>query len=97
MQYIREDLGSEISKEVAEFQAEVTKLTASFDKAKLADFEARIKKLRVKKNDITKRLGAMEKTLGGNIPVRRSMHADVKQRLSGRIANIAKINNAVTM
>ena len=97
MQYIREDLGSEISKEVAEFQAEVTKLTASFDKAKLADFEARIKKLRVKKNDITKRLGAMEKTLGGNIPVRRSMHADVKQRLSGRIANIPKINNAVTM
>tara|TARA_B100001094_G_scaffold317310_1_gene359554 strand:- start:36 stop:1265 length:1230 start_codon:yes stop_codon:yes gene_type:complete len=96
MQYIREDLGSDLSKEITEFHAEVTKLAGAFDTEKVEQFEARISKLRVKKSNITKRLASAEELLGGNIPVKRKMYADVNNRLRGRIANIPMANDAVT-
>jgi hypothetical protein len=95
LDYIRQDIGLAISKEVTEYQAEVAALAGAFDTEKVEQFQARIAKMRVKKNKITQRLGRMEQELGGQIPIKRKMYTDVQQRLGGRLANI-KNNNAVS-
>jgi hypothetical protein len=96
MQYIREDLGSSISREIAEFQAEVVKTAASFDTTKVELFEKQLTKLQTKKTNITKRIGNMQTTLGGEIPIRRRLHSDVQQRFGSRISNITQTHNAVS-
>ena len=96
MQYIREDLGSSISREIAEFQAEVVKTAASFDTTKVELFEKQLTKLQRKKTNITKRIGNMRTTLGGEIPIRRRLHSDVQQRFGSRISNITQTHNAVS-
>ena len=95
LDYIRRDIGLAISREVTEYQAEVAALAGAFDIEKVEQFQARIAKMRVKKNKITQRLGRMEQELGGQIPIKRKMYTDVQQRLGGRLANI-KNNNAVS-
>jgi hypothetical protein len=96
MQYIREDLGSNLSKDIIEFQAKVTKHAGNFNAEKVKLFAAGTKKLLVEKRGISKRLQNAEKIFGGTIPIKRKMYVDVSQRLTGRLRNISTDHTKVT-
>tara|TARA_B100001758_G_scaffold245873_1_gene259769 strand:- start:784 stop:2013 length:1230 start_codon:yes stop_codon:yes gene_type:complete len=88
LEYIRQDLGEQLSREVTEYHAQLTKLVDAFDEDKVEEFEKKVEIVAVKRKDLDARLASMADIVDGDVPVSTTMYPDMDHRFSSRLAAI---------
>ena len=88
LEYIRQDLGEQLSSAVSEYHAPLTKLVDAFDEDKVEEFEKKVEIVAVKRKDLDARLASMADIVDGDVPVSTTMYPDMDHRFSSRLAAI---------
>jgi len=95
LEYIRQDIGDQLSKEVSEYHAELTKLVDSFDEDKVEQFEKKVAAVSDRRKKLDSRIANISTVVDGSIPMKTTMYKDVNKRFSSRIAAIPQANSAI--
>ena len=96
LEYIRNDIGETLSKEVSEYHAQLTKLVDSFDKDKIDEFESKMAKVETRRKSLDSRIANISAVVDGDVPVKTNMYKDVNKRFSSRIDAIPTENSAIS-
>ena len=96
LEYIRNDIGRTLSREVSEYHAELTKLVDSFDKDKIEEFESKMAKVETRRKGLDSRIANISAVVDGDVPVKTNMYKDVNKRFSSRIDAIPTENSAIS-
>ena len=96
LEYIRNDIGQTLSKEVSEYHAQLTKLVDSFDKDKIEEFESKMATVETRRKSLDSRIANISAVVDGDVPVKTNMYKDVNKRFSSRISAIPTENSAIS-
>jgi len=95
LEYIRQDIGETLSKEVSEYHAELTNLVDSFDKDKVEQFEKKVIAVSTKRKKLNARITNISDIVDGDIPIKTTMYKDINKKFKSRIAAIPQANSAI--
>ena len=96
LEYIRNDIGRTLSREVSEYHAELTKLVDSFDKDKIEEFESKMANVETRRKSLDSRIANISAVVDGDVPVKTNMYKDVSKRFRSRIDAIPTENSAIS-
>jgi len=92
--YIRQDIETNLSREIAEYHSKVLNVANSFNKDKVKEFEKRLNSVQVVREDLQNRLKNLSDMIGG-VEVNTVIFNDVNEGLTQRLQAIAPMNNSV--
>ena len=92
--YIRQDIETNLSREIAEYHSKVLDVANSFNKDKVKEFEKRLNSVQVVREDLQNRLKNLSDMIGG-VEVNTVIFNDVNEGLTQRLQAIAPMNNSV--
>lgn len=95
MNYIRQDIQTNVSREIAEYQQKVLEVAQGFDSDNVERFETRLDSLRGQRDSLRERVSSLTTMLGGEIDLHRDPYADVASGIGSRLDNIRGVNSSV--
>ena len=93
--YIRNDIETNLSREIAEYQQKLVETAESFNEDKVELFEQRLDSIQTMREGLRTRLGNLTTVLGGELNVNTQPYRDVSARLQGRMASIRTVKSSV--
>ena len=95
MNYIRQDIQTNISREIAEYQQKVLEVAEGFDEENVERFEARLNTLSGQRESLRTRVSNLTNMLGGEIELHSDPYADVADGLATRVNSIRAVRSSV--
>jgi hypothetical protein len=92
--YIRNDIETTLSREIAEYQQKLVETAESFNEEKVELFEQRLDSIQIMREGLRTRLGKLTTVLGGELNVNTQPYRDVSARLQGRMASIRSVRSS---
>ncbi|MBK38334.1 MAG: hypothetical protein CMB45_05025 [Euryarchaeota archaeon] len=94
LEYIRNDIQNNLSREIAEYQSKIVKLADSFNEDKVEAFEDRLNNIQVVKEELVTRLANLSDMIGG-VEVSTVVFSDLNESFTGRLDSIQPLNSTV--
>lgn len=95
MSYIRQDIQTNIGREIAEYQQKVLNVAQGFDEDNVERFEERLKSLSGQRDALRVRVSNLTTMLGGDIELHSDPYADVADGIANRVNSIRAVRSGV--
>lgn len=95
MEYIRNDIQGNLSREIAEYQEKILKTAETFNEDNVAAFERKLESIQGVRSDILTKLGNLSEMLGGEVNVQTEPFADISSGLNDRLNAIRPIKSSI--
>ena len=95
MNYIRQDIQTNIGREIAEYQQKVLEVAQGFDEDNVDRFEERLKSLSGQRDALRVRVSNLTTMLGGDIDLHSDPYADVADGIATRVNSIRAVRSGV--
>lgn len=95
MEYIRNDIQGNLSREIAEYQEKILKTAETFNEDNIEAFERKLESIQGTRSDILSKLSNLGQMLGGNIEVQTEPFADISSGLNDRLNAIRPIKSSI--
>ena len=77
LNYIRQDIETNLSREIAEYQHQLLQVADGFNEDKVEDFEKKLDSIQTKREDLSNRLRNLTSMLGGEVNINTTPYADI--------------------
>jgi len=94
MSYIRQDIQTNIGREIGEYQQKLMEVAGSFNDDKVEDFEKRLDSIQSMRTSLRTRLSNLTK-LVGNVELDTNVYSDIQENLDSRVSRIRGVRSSV--
>ena len=94
MSYIRQDIQTNIGREIGEYQQKLMEVAGSFNDDKVEDFEKRLDSIQSMRTSLRTRLSNLTK-LVGEVDLNTGVYSDIQEHLDSRVNRIRGVRSSV--
>lgn len=95
LNYIRQDIETNLSREIAEYQHQLLQVADGFNEDKVEDFEKKLDAIQTKREDLSNRLKNLTSMLGGEVNINTTPYADISEGLQTRAEGIRAVRSSI--
>jgi flagellar motor switch/type III secretory pathway protein FliN len=94
MSYIKQDIETNIGREIAEYHQQLMEVTQGFNEDNVKSFERRLQTMQARKTTLSTRLKNFSSIVGGDIDLNTDMFNDVSVTIGRNVSRIRSVQSA---